>query len=137
MFEYITILLLHTAFFLYLNFTSYAWLNKVYPITKRMLYYLTAAFVALVLVHLLWPGIERVFSSEKLAVLLCFSGALFFFHYFGRKAVSNVDDLEKRNVPNPAFYNFGRKFFTLFFLRLFPFAITICQLGMIWFAGNF
>jgi hypothetical protein len=137
MFEYITILLLHTTFFLYLNFISYAWLNKVYLITKRMLYYLVAAFASILLVQLFWPGVENLFSGHKLTALLFFSGGFFFFHYFGQRAVSNVDDLEKRNAPNPAFYNFGRKFFTLFFLRLTPFAITIFQLGMIWSAGNF
>lgn len=137
MFAYITILIFHTAFFVYLNFISYAWLNKAYPITKNMLYYLLAAFTVILLIHLLRPGIEDLFSKRKFVVLFFFSGGLFFFHYFGRRAVRRVDDLEKINTPSPGFYNFGRKLFTVFFQRIAPLAITITQLGIMWTAGNF
>jgi hypothetical protein len=131
MFEHITIPLLHTAFFAYLNYVIYLWLNKVYPITKKMIYYLVAAFTVILFIHLLWPGIEELTNNEKFVVLFCSSGGLFFTHYFGQRAVSSVDDLEKINKPNPTFYDFGRKLFTFVFLRLMPLAIMLLQVCFI------
>jgi hypothetical protein len=136
MFEHITIPLLHMAFFAYLSFTIYVWLNKIRPITKKLIYFLVAAFTVILLIHLLWPGIEVLFNIRNFVVLFCFSGGLFFTHYFGQRAVSRVDDLEKVNKPNPTFYDFGRKLFTFAFLRLMLLAIMLFQVCFIWNTGS-
>lgn len=138
MIEMVSVLILHSAFFIYLNITIYAWLNKAFVISKTMLYSLAVAAVVIILMHLLWPVVNDTADKPKLATLLCLSLmpiiAYFLHQYFIYKF---KQDFSRQDAAGQKFYAFFVRFTDAFFKKLTPAVFTIIQFNIIWNADSF
>jgi hypothetical protein len=129
---------LYTAFFVYLNLISYAWLNKAFTISRTMLYYLAAAAISMVFIRLFWPGISDMVGKHKLSTLIDLSVAPVFFHFFGRFAVPRVArSMTITTASAQKFQDFFIKFGITFFQRLPPALFMYIQLSLLWTTDNF